>query len=169
MNIKHLLAASVVAVAPFAFAQKANAAASDCWYGDTNDRALEYAECDVTLYERYDGEPYFIVELGVESIKVFLWTEWDGRPEDRAEIVTTNTRTGKVSEGNYPYAMDSDGDPGIEIGDFRLVFRFPDHPDAGTGNTQLDPDRPGRVPVSPGVTPTDGLQPGDLSNTPFRF
>ena len=40
MNIKALLATSVVAVAPFAFSGKANAAASDCWYGDTNDRAL---------------------------------------------------------------------------------------------------------------------------------
>ena len=67
MNIKALLATSVVAMAPFAFAGKANAAASDCWYGDTNDRALEYYEsCDVTQYER-DGEPYFVVELGIES------------------------------------------------------------------------------------------------------
>jgi len=169
MNIKALLATTVVAMAPFVFAEKANAAASDCWYGDTNDRALEYAECDVTQYERSDGEPYFVVELGVESIEVFLWTYWDGRKENRAEIVTTNTRTGKVTEGNYPYAMDSDGDAGIEIGDFRLVFRFPDHPDAGTGNPQLDPDRPGRVPVSPAAQSADGLQPGDLSNTPFRF
>ena len=169
MNIKALLATSVVAVAPFAFAQKANAAASDCWYGDTNDRALEYAECDVTQYQRHDGEPYFVVELGIESIEVFLWTYWDGRPENRAEVVTTNTRTGKVTEGNYPYAIDGDGDPKIAIGDFRLVFRFPDHPDAGTGNTALDPDRPGRVPISPAAQPTDGLRRGDLSDTPFRF
>jgi hypothetical protein len=168
MNIKALLATSVVAVAPFAFAQKASAAASDCWWGDTNDRALEYEECDVTKYER-DGEPYFVVELGVESIEVFLWTYWDGRKENRAEMVTTDTRTGQVTEGNYPYAIDADGDPGIEIGDFRLVFRFPDHPDAGTGNTALDPDEPGRVPVSPAAQPTDGLQRGDLSDTPFRF
>jgi hypothetical protein len=169
MNIKHLLAASVVAVAPLAFAQKAEAAASDCWWGKTSDRALEHESCNVNQYERSDGEPYFIVELGVETIEVFLWTIWNGREENRAELVTTNTRTGKVSEGNYPFAMDSDGDARIAIGDFRLVFRFPDHPEAGTGNTRLDPDRPGRVPVSPGVTPTDGLQPGDLSNTPFRF
>ena len=169
MNIKALLATSVVAMAPFAFAQKADAAASDCWWGKNSDRALEHESCDVTQYERSDGEPYFVVEFGVETIEVFLWTIWDGREEDRAEMVTTNTRTGKVSEGNYPYVMDADGDARIAIGDFRFVFRFPDHPDAGTGNTQLDPDRPGRVPVSPGVTPTDGLQPGDLSNTPFRF
>ena len=169
MNIKALLATSVVAVAPFAFAQKANAAASDCWYGDTNDRALEYAECDVTQYQRHDGEPYFVVELGIESIEVFLWTYWDGREQNRAEVVTTNTRTGKVTEGNYPYVMDADGDAKIAIGDFRLVFRFPDHPDAGTGNTALDPDRPGRVPISPAATPTDGLRRGDLSDTPFNF
>ena len=169
MNIKALLAASVVAVAPLAFAQKAEAAASDCWYGDANDRALEYEECEVTQYQRHDGEPYFVVELGIESIEVFLWTYWDGRKENRAEIVTTNTRTGEVSEGNYPYVVDADGDPRISIGDFRLVFRFPDHPDAGTGNTALDPDRPGRVPVSPAAQPTDGLRRGDLSDTPFRF
>ena len=169
MNIKALLATSVVAVAPFAFAQKANAAASDCWYGDTNDRALEYAECEVTQYKRYDGEPYFVVELGVESIEVFLWTYWDGREENRAEVVTTNTRTGQITEGNYPYVVDADGDPKIAIGDFRLIFRFPDHPDAGTGNTQLDPDQPGRVPISPSAQPTDGLRRGDLSDTPFRF
>ena len=168
MNIKALLATSVVAVAPFAFAGKASAAASDCWYGDTNDRALEYSECEVTQYER-DGEPYFVVELGIESIEVFLWTYWDGRKENRAEVVTTNTRTGRVTEGNYPYVVDADGDPKIAIGDFRLVFRFPDHPDAGTGSTQLDPDRPGRVPMSPGATPTDGLRRGDLSDTPFAF
>ena len=168
MNIKALLATSVVAVAPFAFAGKAKAAASDCWWGQTTDRALEYESCDVTQYER-DGEPYFVVELGVESIEVFLWTYWDGRKENRAEIVTTNTRTGQVTEGNYPYIVDADGDPKIAIGDFRLVFRFPDHPDAGTGSTSLDPDRPGRVPVSPAAQPTDGLRRGDLSDTPFRF
>ena len=169
MNIKHLLAASVVAVAPLAFAQKAEAAASDCWWGNASDRALEHESCNVNRYERSDGEPYFIVELGIESIEVFLLTIWDGRRQNRAELVTTNTRTGRVSEGDYPYVMDADGDARISIGDFRLVFRLPDHPDAGTGNTQLDPDRPGRVPMSPGVTPTDGLQPGDLSNTPFAF
>ena len=169
MNIKHLLAASVVAVAPLAFAQKAEAAASDCWWGNASDRALEHESCNVNRYERSDGEPYFIVELGIESIEVFLLTIWDGRRQNRAELVTTNTRTGRVSEGDYPYVMDADGDARISIGDFRLVFRLPDHPDAGTGNTQLDPDRPGRVPMSPGVTPTDGLQPGDLSNTPFNF
>ena len=168
MNIKALLATSVVAMVPFAFAGKASAAASDCWYGDTNDRALEYESCDVTQYERA-GEPYFVVELGIESIEVFLWTYWDGRKENRAEIVTTNTRTGKVTEGNYPYSIDADGDPKIAIGDFRLVFRFPDHPDAGTGNTSLDPDEPGRVPVSPSAQPTNGLRRGDLSDTPFRF
>ena len=168
MNIKALLATSVVAVAPFAFAQKAEAAASDCWWGQTTDRALEYESCDVTQYER-NGEPYFVVELGIESIEVFLWTYWDGRKENRAEIVTTNIRTGQVTEGNYPYAIDADGDPKISIGDFRLVFRFPDHPDAGTGNTQLDPDEPGRVRMSPAAQPTDGLRRGDLSDTPFRF
>ena len=155
MNIKALLATSVVAVAPFAFAQKASAAASDCWYGDTNDRALEYAECEVTQYKRYDGEPYFVVELGVESIEVFLWTYWDGRKENRAEVVTTNTRTGQITEGNYPYVVDADGDPKIAIGDFRLIFRFPDHPDAGTGNTQLDPDQPGRCLLYTSPSPRD--------------
>lgn len=165
MNIKALLATSVVAVAPFAFAQRADAAASDCWWGKNSDRALEHESCDVTEYERSDGEPYFVVEFGVETIEVFLWTIWDGREEDRAEMVTTNTRTGKVSEGNYPYVIDADGDPKILIGDFRLVFRFPNHPDAGTGNTQLAPDEP--RPSTPATY--DGLQPGDLSNTPFRF
>ena len=169
MNIKALLAASVVAMVPFAYAGKANAATSDCWWGKTTDRALEYEECDVTQYERSDGEPYFIVQFGIESIKVFLWTIWDGREENRAEMVTTNTQTGRVTEGNYPYSIDADGDPKIAIGDFRLVFRFPDHPDAGTGNTALDPDDPGRVPLSPRATPTDGLRRGDLSDTPFRF
>ena len=165
MNIKALLAASVVAMAPFAFAQKADAAASDCWWGKNSDRALEHESCEVTQYERSDGEPYFVVEFGIETIEVFLWTIWNGREENRAEMVTTNTRTGKVNKGNYPYVMDADGDARIAIGDFRFIFRFPDHPDAGTGNTQLAPDRPGRS------TPTtyDGLQPGDLSNTPFRF
>ena len=165
MNIKALLATSVVAVAPFAFAQKADAAASDCWWGKTNDRALEHESCDVTEYERSDGEPYFVVEFGVETIEVFLWTIWNGREEKRAEMVTTNTRTGEVTEGNYPYVIDADGDAKIAIGDFRLVFRFPNHPEAGTGNTQLAPDEP--RPSAPATY--DGLQPGDLSNTPFRF
>ena len=169
MNIKALLATSVVAVVPFAYAEKAKAANSDCWWGQTTDRALEYEECDVTQYERHDGEPYFVVQFGIESIKVFLWTYWDGREENRAEMVTTNTQTGKVTEGNYPYVIDGDGDPKIAIGDFRLVFRFPDHPDAGTGETAFDPDEPGRVPVSPAAQPTDGLRRGDLSDTPFRF
>ena len=146
MNIKALLATSVVAVAPFAFAGKANAAASDCWHGYTDDRALEYAECDVTQYER-DGEPYFVVELGIETIEVFLWTYWDGRKENRAEMVTTNNNTGRVTEGDYPYVIDGDGDAKIAIGDFRLVFRFPDHPDAGTGNTAFDPDGLGVCPL----------------------
>ena len=75
-------------------------------------------------------------------------------------MVTTNTQTGKVSEGNYPYVIDGDGDAKIAIGDFRLVFRFPDHPDAGTGNTAFDPDEPGRVPLSPSAQPTDGLRRG---------
>ena len=154
---------------PFACVGKANAANSDCWYGDTNDRSLKYESCDVTEYEREDGEPYFVVQFGVESIKVFLWTIWDGQEENRAELVTTNTQTGRVSEGDYPYNIDGDGDPTISIGDFRFVFRFPNHPDAGTGNTAFAPDGPSRTPLSPRATPTDGLQPGDLSNTPFRF
>ena len=49
MNIKALLATSVVAVAPFAFARRLKAAASDCWWhGYTDDRALAHAvlRCD---------------------------------------------------------------------------------------------------------------------------
>ena len=168
MNIKALLATSVVAVAPFAFAQKASAAASDCWWGNTNDRALEYAECRVEVYDHPEGGVYYEVTMGNELIRVDLWEDDDGQPS-KADLITTNLRTGKVSEGSYDYVIDTDGDAKIGIGDYRFVFRFPDHPDAGTGSTQLAPDRPGRVPVSPGVTPTDGLQPGDLSNTPFRF
>ena len=89
--------------------------------------------------------------------------------ENRAEIVTTNTQTGKVTEGNYPYLIDGDGDPKIAIGDFRLVFRFLITLTRAQGTTSLDPDQPGRVPVSPSAQPTDGLRRGDLSDTPFRI
>ena len=130
---------------------------------------MKYEACDVTEYEREDGEPYFVVQFGIESIKVFLWTIWDGQEEDRAGVVTTNIKQAGSLKGDYPYNIDGDGDPTIEIGDFRFVFRFPNHPDAGTGNTAFDPDEPGRTPLSPSATPTDGLRRGDLSDTPFQF
>ena len=164
MKIRNMMAASVVALLPFAMAGAAKASASDCWTGDTNDRALEHSDCNVEVYDHPDGGVYYEITLGIESIRVDLWEDDDGQPT-KADLVTTNLRTGKVSEGSYEYVIDSDGDAKIGIGDFRFVFRFPDHPDAGTGRTQLAPDRPGRAnPAS-----RDGLRPGDLSNTPFRF
>ena len=33
---------------------------------------LHMQSCDVTQYQREDGEPYFIVQFGIESIEVFL-------------------------------------------------------------------------------------------------
>ena len=169
MNIKHFAAASVVALAPFAYSDQAKASASDCWTGNKNQRALDYRPCDVNMYDHPDGGLYYEVTVGREFIRVDLWEDNDGNPT-RAEIVTTDLDTGAEREGSYPYSIDEDGDAGIRIGDFRFVFRFPSHPEAGTGNTAMTPQG-----VSSRTTPvgyrngSNGLRQGDLSDTPFRF
>ena len=166
MNIKHLLAASVVAVAPFVFAEKANAAASDCWWGLSGEN-LDHKQCDVERLQDESGE-YFEIVIGGERIWVDLWVDDSNNPTV-ATLEVGPVNGGETNKDDFSWSIDADGDVRIAMGRKAFVFRFPDHPDAGTGNTQLSPDRPGRVPVSPAAQSADGLQPGDLSNTPFRF
>ena len=171
MNIKALLATSVVAVAPFAFAGKAEAKLSDCWFGTETDEELDHFHCDVSLFEKEDGTEYF--EVTIESSKtrstmeVTLWTQ--NRLPDGADLSYSSTNGSYWDKTNVPYKIDSDGDVNIDFGNANLVFRFPDHKHAGTGCVGNSCGGGGRVPVSSAATPTDGLQRGDLSDTPFRF
>ena len=171
MNIKALLATSVVAVAPFAFAEKAEAKLSDCWFGKDTDENLEHFHCDVSLFEKEDGTEYFEVTIESPStrstMEVTLWTQ--NRSPDGADLSYSSTDGSYWDKYGVSYRIDSDGDVNIDFGAANLIFRFPDHKYAGTGCVGNSCGGGGRVPVSPAATPTDGLQRGDLSDTPFQF
>ena len=153
MNFKNLAVTAVAAALPFAFTQEATAAPSDCWWGNAG--GLDHNYCDVERYEDHTG-PYYVVMLGNEQIRIDLW-ENNGNPS----VATVDTGG---TEGDFPWIIDGDGDVRIAIGNKALVFRFPDHPQAGTGHTDLSPGGRGVSPAGRG-----GLQQGDLSDTPFRF
>ena len=154
MNFKNLAVTAVAAALPFAFAQEATAAPSDCWWGVSGVQ-LDHNYCDVERYEDHTG-PYYVVLLGNEEIRVDLW-ENNGSP-------TVATVEAGTAVADFPWKIDGDGDVRISMGNKALVFRFPDHPEAGTGHTDLSPGGRGVSPAGRG-----GLQQGDLSDTPFRF
>ena len=156
MNFKNLAVTAMAAALPFAFTQEANAAPSDCWWGLQGVRdGLRHSFCDVERYEDHTG-PYYVVLLGNEEVRVDLW-ENNGAPT----VATVNAGT---AVADFPWKIDGDGDVRISMGNKALVFRFPDHPQAGTGAARINEGGRGTAPAG-----RDGLQQGDLSDTPFRF
>ena len=163
MNFKNLAVTAVAAALPFAFTQEAIAAPSDCWWG-VSGVGLDHQECDVERLQDDSGE-YFEILMGNERIWVDLWVDDYDNPTV-ATLEAGPAGGGQTTKGDFPWKIDGDGDVRISLGNKALVFRFPDHPQAGTGHTALDPRRGGG-----GARPAgrDGLQQGDLSDTPFRF
>ena len=162
MNFKNLAVTAVAAALPFAFTQEAMAAPSDCWWGVSGVR-LDHKRCDVERLQDDSGE-YFEIVMGGERIWVDLWVDDNDNPTV-ATLEAGNIGSEETTKGDFPWRIDGDGDVRITMGKKALVFRFPDHPQAGTGHTALSPRGGG------GARPAsrDGLQQGDLSETPFNF
>ena len=179
MNIKHFAAASLVALAPFAYAGQAKAAGSDCWFGQMGED-LGHFSCQVRTFNHPEGGLYWEVDLVDRTIdatlEVVLWEDENEEPTV-ADLSWYNRTDGSRRDWEESYVIDRDGDVRIRftaIGrnarDAVFIFRFPDHEYAGTGCAG---DGCGGVASS--STPvgyragSNGLRQGDLSDTPFRF
>ena len=164
MNIKALLATSVVAIAPFAFAQKAEAAKSDCWHGEAN-TTLTHEFCEVTRRTNGNVTTHIIQHPAMGAtwsviLYVHDWNTPNERP-DFAQIEIKDWDDGEVVESRVRWLEDSDGDYQLISNNLVFVFRAASHPRAGTAWTRSSAGGNNR--------PAGGIRQGDLRDTPFRF